>query len=329
MRIQSLRGGRLKPARLAVAALVYCAILLALWFGFHRSAHLALTGINVPRAFVSFALLLAPLWFLGFGAAGPLKGLSPWAKIVGAGLLALPYFVFALGTPDFGWRGALIVSALPVLLAASLELPRLPRELSGRDLAVLTIVAAAYFLRWLQGAWPYPALAVFPKLFLADIVLYCFLVIRKIDAADYNLVPSVSALVTGLREWAFLVPIAFVVGELTGFIHFHAALPSPGKVVAGIIITFLLIALPEELFFRAVLQNLLETRLGRNGALFLAAILFGLSHFNHGATFNWKYVVLASIAGVFYGRAWRERRQILAAIVTHTGVDLVWSLWFR
>jgi uncharacterized protein len=40
-------------------------------------------------------------------------------------------------------------------------------------------------------------------------------------------------------------------------------------------------------------------------------------------------VFLASIAGIFYGRAWRANRQIFASIVTHTAVDVVWSLWFR
>jgi membrane protease YdiL (CAAX protease family) len=291
--------------------------------------HLALTGISFPRAFASFALLLAPLWFFGFGLAEPLKALSPWAKIVGAGFLSAPYFVFTAGTPDFEWRAAVIVVAFPTLLAAFLESPHLPRELTWRDLAALAIMAATYFLRWLQPSWPYPALAVFPKIFLADVAFYCFVVVRKIEGAGYNLVPTLSALITGLREWVFYLPIAFVVGELTGFVHFHAALPSAGKVVAGIIITFLIVALPEELFFRSVLQNLLETRIGRNGALLVAAILFGLSHFNHGTTFNWRYVLLASIAGVFYGRAWREHREIFATIVTHTGVDVVWLLWFR
>jgi membrane protease YdiL (CAAX protease family) len=326
---QSLRGGSLKPARFAVAALVYCAILLALWFGLHRSSHLALTGINAPRAFASFALLLAPLWFFGFGLAEPLKMLSPWPKILGAGFLALPYFVFALGTQDFEPRAAVIVIAFPILLAAFLELPHLPRELTWRDLAALAIVAAAYFLRWLQPSWPYPALAVFPKLFLADVVLYCFFVVRRLEETGYSLAPTRSALITGAREWAFYVPIALILGELTGFIHFHAALPAARNVVVGVLITSLFVALPEELFFRSVLQNLFETRIGKNGALLLAAILFGLSHFNHGPTFNWKYVLLASIAGVFYGRAWREQRQIFAAIITHTGVDVVWSLWFR
>jgi len=54
-----------------------------------------------------------------------------------------------------------------------------------------------------------------------------------------------------------------------------------------------------------------------------------LSHFNKGASFNWRYVGLATIAGIFYGRAWRVRRQVLASSITHTAVDVVWSLWFK
>jgi membrane protease YdiL (CAAX protease family) len=64
-------------------------------------------------------------------------------------------------------------------------------------------------------------------------------------------------------------------------------------------------------------------------ALMVAAILFGLAHFNKGAIFNWRYVLLAAMAGLFYGRAWRANRQLLASIITHTAVDVVWSLWFK
>src|SRR5205823_14934033 len=102
-----------------------------------------------------------------------------------------------------------------------------------------------------------------------------------------------------------------------------------GSIVAAVLVTFLMVALPEELFFRAIVQNLLETRLGRSGGLMLAAVFFGLSHFNHGATFNWRYVLLATVAGIFYGRAWRAERRIFASVLTHTLVDVVWSLWFR
>jgi uncharacterized protein len=83
------------------------------------------------------------------------------------------------------------------------------------------------------------------------------------------------------------------------------------------------------MFFRGILQNLLESRLDRAPALIVASVLFGLSHFNKGAVFNWRYVLLTTIAGIFYGRAWRARRQLLASVITHTAVDVVWSLWFR
>jgi uncharacterized protein len=318
----------LKSLKLIVASSIYAALLVALWFGFHRSALALLLGADFPRAFASFALLLAPLWFLGFGAAEPLKNWKPTAKIAAAGLLSLSYFVFAAGTPLFSWRPALIVIAFPVLLAAFLEFPNLPKKLTWRDAVALIIIAATYYLKWLQSAWP-PELGVVPKLFLADVALYCFLVIRDLEGSGYSLVPSGSAFITGIREWVFFFPIALVLGELTRFIHFHAGIPSLGHVVAAVLLTFLLIAIPEELFFRAIIQNLFETRLGKTAAVFVGALLFGLSHFNHGSAFNWRYVLLATIAGIFYGRAWRANRQIFASIVTHTAVDVVWSLWFR
>jgi len=85
----------------------------------------------------------------------------------------------------------------------------------------------------------------------------------------------------------------------------------------------------EELFFRAWVQNLLERRVGRFAALMIVSISFGLSHFNkRSAHLNWRYVLLATIAGIFYGRAWRENRRVPASSITHTFVDFLWSWWF-
>jgi hypothetical protein len=94
--------------------------------------------------------------------------------------------------------------------------------------------------------------------------------------------------------------------------------------------TYLLIALPEEIFFRGWMQNLFDRRMGRSASLIVTAILFGLSHFNKRAVhFNWRYVLLASIAGIFYGRAWRAERRIAASSVTHACVDTVWGALLR
>jgi membrane protease YdiL (CAAX protease family) len=318
----------IKKVALISAIAIYAALLAGLWSGFSHSQLALSLGGRFPRAFASFASLIAPLWFFGFGAGEPLKRFAGSVKIAIAALLSTAYFAFAIGTNVFSWRAAVIVIAFPVLLAGFLELPKLPQKMTWRDTAALVGIAATYYLKWLHGAWP-PELAFLPKLYLADVALYCFLVIRRLEGAGYWLIPSWSAVKLGLREWAFFVPIALALGEITGFIHFQPGIPRIGHVIAGILLTFLLIAIPEELFFRAILQNFVETRIGKTAALLVAAIMFGLTHFNYGAGFNWRYVLLASIAGIFYGRAWRADRQIFASIVTHTVVDVVWSLWFR
>jgi hypothetical protein len=304
--------------------------LLLVWLGFafERSGVVLAPSPGFPRVFASFVLLVAPLWFSGFGATLAFERLPPRAQVLGAGFLALPYFVFCLGTADFSWSAAATVIAFPLVLSAFLSFPNLPPRMTWRDAAALGLIVAAYFLKWLEGAWPYAGLALFPKLFLADVALYCFLVIRRVEAG-YSLVPSRSAVRVGIREWALYFPLALILGELTGFIHFHYLVPDWRKALGAVLVTFLLTAIPEELFFRGILQSLLETRCGPTGALVVSSVLFGLSHFHHGSAFNWRYVLLASIAGIFYGRAWRARRQIFAAILTHTMVDAVWSLWFR
>jgi membrane protease YdiL (CAAX protease family) len=62
----------------------------------------------------------------------------------------------------------------------------------------------------------------------------------------------------------------------------------------------------------------------------LTAILFGLAHWNKRTTsFNWRYVLMAAIAGAFYGRAWRAQRRVGTSSITHATVDTLWSLWLR
>ena len=308
---------------------VYVLLMLAFWFLARQTGAALSLGHLFPRAFASFALLFAPLWFFGFGAGESLRRLAKPIRMLIAGTLAVPYFVFALGTAVFYWRAAVVVIALPILLAGFLGSSNLGGKMTWRDVAAVAVIVATYFLHWLQIAWPGPQFSLLAKLFLADIALYCFLAVRELQDAGFSLWPSASAAGIGLREWLFYLLFALVLGLSTGFIHFHRLLPAAGTAAVSIIVTFFLIALPEELFFRCILQNLLESRLGRNAALVIAAILFGLSHFNHGEWFNWRYVLLGSVAGIFYGRAWRAKRQVFAAMVAHTAVDVVWSLWFR
>jgi membrane protease YdiL (CAAX protease family) len=137
-------------------------------------------------------------------------------------------------------------------------------------------------------------------------------------------------LATGVREFAFYTPIALVLGLSLNFLHAHVVMPRVTTILVAYVFTFLFIAIPEELFFRGWMQNLLERRIGRLPALLVTSVIFGLSHFNkRAAHFNWRYVLLAAIAGLFYGRAWRQDRRVSASAITHACVDTVWSQWLR
>jgi len=197
-----------------------------------------------------------------------------------------------------------------------------------RDALILLALGLAVDLRWLDSAWP-KGLEALGKLLLVDARLYGFLGIRQLEGTGFDLRLRWSDWKTGLRELVFFAPLVLALGWALGFIHPHANKPAPLDAALRWGGIFLFIAIPEELFFRAWVQNLLERRLGRWTALIVASVFFGLSHFNkRSAHFNWRYVILAAIAAIFYGRAWRERRRIPASTITHTFVDWLWSWWF-
>jgi membrane protease YdiL (CAAX protease family) len=196
-----------------------------------------------------------------------------------------------------------------------------------RDFAVLLVLGLAVDLRWLEPAWP-AHLSVISKLIMLDSGLYGFLVIRQLANVGFDLRLRREDIAIALRELLFFAPIAIPLGLALGFLHFHAHLPKPGSAALTVVVTFFLIAVPEEIYFRGWMQNLLERRVGPRISLWLTALIFGLSHFNkRAAYFNWRYVLLATIAGIFYGRAWRSRHRVAASAITHTCVDAVWSLW--
>jgi len=168
------------------------------------------------------------------------------------------------------------------------------------------------------------------KLVLLDSCLYGFLVIRQLTNVGFDLKLRIRDFAVGLREVLFYAPIAVPLGLALGFLHWHAALPGAGRAARVFVFTFFLIAVPEEIYFRGWIQNLLARRAGSNTSLLVTAAIFGLSHFNRRAAhFNWRYVLLAAMAGIFYGRAWRQQHRVAASAITHACVDAIWVLWLR
>jgi membrane protease YdiL (CAAX protease family) len=280
-------------------------------------------------------ILLLPLLALAFAVdrfASAVNRMPATVRVALPGLVVIPYCLVTHCAGDFRWRFAGLYALLPIILVGLLwYAAKLDPQQRGcwPDFVVLAVLGLVVEFRLLEAAWP-GHLRSLNRLILFDTGLYGFLVIRRLTNVGFHFVPQWQDVKTGLRELAFYAPIAVPLGLGLGFLHFHAQLPSPWKFATSWISIFALIAVLEETYFRGWVQNLLERRVGRHGSLVATAVLFGLSHFNKGAThFNWRYVLLATFAGIFYGRAWRENHRLMASAITHAWVDTIWLLWLR
>ena len=94
-------------------------------------------------------------------------------------------------------------------------------------------------------------------------------------------------------------------------------------------IIFCATALPEEILFRSMIQNLMMQRFGAtNRTLVAASIIFGAAHLDNGpqAVPNWRYMILATIAGFAYGKVFQRSTSVLASTGFHALVD--WTKHF-
>jgi uncharacterized protein len=287
-----------------------------------------------PAAVVALALELAPAVLFGCAAERVARAVQCWPVALRVGVPALfvvPYAMVSIGAGTFQWTWFALYLVLPVAIAwLLLHAAQIDFAQRGdwRDAFILLVLGLAVDLRWFESAWP-SGLRALNELLLVDAGLYGFLAIRQLTGVGFNFHLMWSDWKTGLRELAFFAPIVIGLGLALGFIHPHRNLPGVGSALLRWIAIFIFTAVPEELFFRGWMQNLLERRLGRRAALVIASVLFGLSHFNkRSAHFNWRYVILATVAGIFYGRAWREQRRVAASTITHASVDWLWGLWF-
>jgi hypothetical protein len=321
---------------LLVPSVLYALALFAFWLlaqHFQLSARIG----HFPTTFATFALIFAPFWFFGFGLAVHLRSrlISPATRVLTPALLVIPYLIYALPRGEFRWAFFLLFLAIPVGASALFQFlppggahPATPK-ISWQDVLILAMVGLPIEFNWFRAAFLHDGLNSLPKLLMVDAALYAFLVARPLENVGYDFRPRLRDLLIGLRELLFFAPIVSTLGIALHFITPHGGLPRASSAASALLITFFFVAIPEELFFRGLLQNMLEARLGRGRSLMIAAAIFGLSHFNKPGPFNWRYVLLATIAGIFYGRAWRDRQRLLTSAITHTLVDVLWILWFR
>jgi membrane protease YdiL (CAAX protease family) len=253
--------------------------------------------------------------------------------ILTAQAFLLPYLVYSLLLDCFSFVGFLKLALyvnLPVLVLIGAGAPG---QVSWREGAALLLIWLPLELRWIGPLWPWPPGQSGYFLFgILGVSLAVFLFVVQRGMQDVGYTFAIRWRDAALAALAFLVfaPIAVAFGLASGFLHpihrLPGALPAAGKVLA----IFLATGVPEELLFRGLLQNLLGRWTGKPWlSVALAAILFGAAHLNNGGSPDWRYLLLATMAGLVYGAAYRLGGTLMAPALAHTLVDSAWALFFR
>ncbi len=221
--------------------------------------------------------------------------------------MAIFFSVHAPAGKEVSWRDG----AVTLLLWLPIEFS----QFSGFDIVVNDFITIP--------ALPFAAVA---------FGIYLFVVLRNLPDIGYTFMWKLKDLATALTALLILAVILVPLGTSIGFIHpsaVHVSVAELAKLLFGI---YFMVALPEELLFRGIIQNLLQKWVpGRASfpvSLIIASVIFGVSHYNNFNPPDWRYVYLATIAGIFYGFTyWKTGKTTVSALV-HCGVNTVWATVF-
>ncbi len=244
----------------------------------------------------------------------------------------IPYAIYSVGTGVFSFRSMVIIGAM----AATPPLWYMifgPRALA--DVAFLVLMALPKLLDTFEPLYadPVPRL----RIHILGLVMWyrtgilSVLLVRRMEGIGFSFMPASGEWRIGVRNYLLFLPVGAAVAFAIGFIR-----PDPVALNVRTLLvaigTFLgtlwVLAVAEEFFFRGLLQQLLARKLGKQTvAIAVASIIFGAAHLGAGQFPNWKFALLATLAGLFYGQAYSQAGSIRAAMVTHALVVTTWRVF--
>lgn len=285
-------------------------------------------------ALATFGLLLgSALVFAAQGVVERVSALGPSSGWLLGMAIFLMYLLYAFETGTLSMTRAGAVALYLFLPLAILSSAGEAPAGSIQDFLVITGVWAAAKFGPAHWLWPFPdgKLAyILTMLLSVNLAIAGFLLLRRIKGAGYGIGWASDWTFSVLGSLLAFACIAIPLGMKLGFIAFDLHVQRWNTLPLKAIGILLFTAWPEEFLFRGVLQNCLTRVTNSDWFGWIAAsVLFGLSHITNGGFPNWKYVLLACIAGFFYGWTWRRTNSIFASALVHGAVDLLWHFLFR
>jgi membrane protease YdiL (CAAX protease family) len=246
----------------------------------------------------------------------------------------VPYLLYAPWCGVFRWSALAELAALAAAVSFWFVIaPRRP----ALNLLFIAALAVPLLARRFEGIYGVPApglsLGVLGQVMWTRTAVFAILSIARIEVKGIGFLPSFHEWKTGVLNFALFLPAGAALAWATGFAAYDPRREAWWLTLAITAGTFLgmlwVVALREEFFFRGLLQQWFEDWTGRAAvAVALASVLFGLVHLPFRGFPNWRFVLVASAAGVFYGRAYWQARSVRAAMVTHALVNTAWKVFF-
>jgi membrane protease YdiL (CAAX protease family) len=287
-----------------------------------------------------FAIALgvaAALFAFEFFLAAPRVLATVQAVLRERGGIVAPFVpLFAVLIYSFGvagdWRLMIAGAAYTVLPALLVVSGTGKAPGTWEDYAAVALLWLPIEFRWMYRLFPYPPPLTHTLAILAALStsVAAFVLMRRLEGIGYAVEWRPDFGRNFAAHFALFAAIAIPIGIKIHFLVYDptfARLRSLPLTALGIIF---FTAWPEEFLFRGLLQNFLTRTFGNPWAgLAVASAIFGLSHILHAPSPNWKYVLLATVAGLFYGHAWMRTRSLLPGTLIHALVDISWHLLFR
>jgi membrane protease YdiL (CAAX protease family) len=250
----------------------------------------------------------------------------PWIMVPSA---VVPYLIMGIGVGTFSWQwlGVLVVMTAVVALWF-----RLPRNVAT-DLGFLILMAGIYLSGVFKSIYPPPIdglrIEVLGQLMWIRLGILAALLIRRVEGVGFGFLPTGREWWIGLQHFAFLMPLTMALMYGLEFARFDPVDGWWWQAPATFVGILWVVALGEEFFFRGLLQQWLTGWIGIRAGLVATAVLFGAVHLPFRDFPNWRFAVIAAVAGWFYGRAFILGDGIRAAMVTHALTVAAWRTLFR
>jgi len=230
------------------------------------------------------------------------------------------------------WRTMLAGAAYTVVPALFLATCLGKAPGTWQDYLAIALIFLPVEFQWLGLIFGYPAQLTHTLMILlalsTGVALFVFA--RQLEGIGYTIEWGRGFGWMVLLHFGLFATVAIPLGMRIGFLTWEPSLARLRSLPITALGILFFTAWPEEFLFRGVLQNLLSRSMNNQWAgLVVASAVFGLSHILRAPYPNWKYALLACIAGLFYGHVWMRTGSIFPGALVHGLVDISWHILFR